>query len=222
MHYSVPGRLAKQLYHSGHALHQQGRYVEALTDLQHAEVAFRKHDARGHPFSHPLPNGISGLANALLLMASCYQKLGDYKAAVTCYETSLINSKFEKKKAAGPLRKKLIEEISFSYEKLVEEVELPERERLLKAVPALDLSFRFPYSLPPCLIPVARLYELAPERYRLYRGFYDLARNTDARARRESKGSDDLVMRRIGWYAWGIISAIWLMYALIILRIVSK
>lgn len=151
MHSSVPRRLAEQLYYSGHALYQQGRYVEALAELQQAEVAFREHEAHGHPFSHPLSNGISGLANALSLTASCYQNLGDYKAAVTCYETSLINSTFEKKKASGTFRKKLIEEISFSYEKLVEEVEQPERERLLKAVP----PWMYPSCSPTLFLPAS-------------------------------------------------------------------
>ncbi len=85
------------MFENGYALFLEKRYVQALSELQRAEDAFRKLDARGHPFTIPLSNGVSGLANALALSGQCWQFLGNYEKAVLLYETSLINAKFEKK-----------------------------------------------------------------------------------------------------------------------------
>lgn len=87
-----PG-LAEQLYLSSRALVHEGRYHDALIELQRAGNAFRSLDARAYLFLRKLINGVSGLANTLVLSGFCHQMPGNYKAALTCYETSLINSK---------------------------------------------------------------------------------------------------------------------------------
>ena len=92
--------MARQYYDSGHALLQQGRYHEALLELGRAENAYRALDARGHPFTQSLPNGISGLATRSCFPALCWQKLGDYTTAITYYETSLINVKVREENAS--------------------------------------------------------------------------------------------------------------------------
>jgi hypothetical protein len=58
-------RMAEQLYDAGFALFEEGRYEEALGNLNRAQEAFRQIDVRGHPFCNPLSNGISGFANTL-------------------------------------------------------------------------------------------------------------------------------------------------------------
>lgn len=91
-------RAAEQLYEAGRLLLDQSRYREALKPLDRAEETFRKMDVRGRPFSSRLSNGISGLANTLFLKGICFLKLGDYKRGAACFESSLVNSRFEKKK----------------------------------------------------------------------------------------------------------------------------
>jgi tetratricopeptide (TPR) repeat protein len=208
-------RLAEQQYYSGQALFQQGLYNEALIELLRAEDAFRELDARGHPFSKPLSNGVSGLANTLALSGRCFQKLGNYRSALTYYETSLINSKFERTKPLRTFLRQINEDISLCYEKVSET--LPDREALLDRDPEIDISFTFPYSLPLDAIPFARLYELAPRRYPRYEQFYTRARNKDAEIRRQTKTSDDSLMKRMSIYIWSILFVIWAVYGLIAL-----
>lgn len=93
----ITRRTAEKSYDTGHALFQQGRCNEALIELRRAEDAFRKLDTKGRLFYIPLPNRVSGFANTSALSGLCYEKLGDYRIALTRYETSLINEKFDKK-----------------------------------------------------------------------------------------------------------------------------
>lgn len=212
---SAERRMAEQLYHSGQALFEQGLYNEALRELRRAEDSFRSLDSGGHAFSHFLANGISGLANSLALSGLCCQRLGDYKSAITCYETSLINAKFEKKKPFRAFLKKLRQDMSFCYEKLCEDISPVERDNLTNREPEIDISFRFPYSLPSDVIPFARLYELSPEQHKQYEHFHKRARRKDAEIRRQSQTIDDSAMKRMSIYVWTILFTIWSVYALI-------
>ena len=116
-------RAAESLYENGYALFLEKRYMQALAELQRAEDAFRKLDARGHPFTIPLSNGVSGLANSLALSGQCWQLLGNYEKAAHLYETSLINSKFEKKKTFQEFMKTLQKNMLFCYQKKLEFVD---------------------------------------------------------------------------------------------------
>jgi hypothetical protein len=114
-------------------------------------------------------NGVSGLANALALSGRCHQQLGNFKAAIVCYETSLINEKFEKAKPFHAFLTALREDLISCYENergLLGEQTL---RGILDQAPELDASFLFPYSLDKNAIPLARLYELAPDRIRTSR-----------------------------------------------------
>lgn len=210
--------MAEERFNAGRALFQEGRYNEALIELHRAEDAFRKQDAPGHPFAVNLSNGVSGLANTLFLSGQCCQKLGDHKAALTYYETSLINAKFEKKRAFRAFMRQLSENMIFCYERTVEESGAGKRDLLLSTAPEIDVSFRFPYSLQPDLIPFARLYELAPERYPRYKDYFQRAKEKDAEYRRLSKTSDESTMRKMSIYVWGIIVVIWTIYGLIVVK----
>ena len=214
---STQRQIAENLYNTGSTLLHDGLFNEALIELRRAEDAFRIWDARGHPFTSRLPNGISGLANTLMLSGLCYQKLGNFKDALTCYETSLINAKFEKKSAVRAFRQTLAGNMVVCYEKILEDA-AGDRERFLGRDPDIDMSFRYPYSLAPDIIPLARLYELAPERYPLYKDFYNRAKKKDAELRRATKTSDESTLRRTSIYVWGILAAIWAIYGLITMR----
>lgn len=215
---SVQRRSAEQFFKSGQALFNQGLYNDALGELNRAENAFRELDARGHPFSSPLSNGVSGLANSLALSALCCRKLGNYRSALAFYETSLINAKFEKKKPFRAFLKQINEEMNFCYEQICGAVSLEDRKSLLAREPEIDISFRFPYSLSPELVPFARLYELAPARHPDYADCYLRALRKDAEIRRQSKTTDDSTMKRMSISIWGILLMIWAVYAIIALQ----
>ena len=212
---SVHRRMATQHYDSGHALLQQGRYHEALIELGTAENAFRTIDARGHPFTQPLSNGISGLANTLMLSGQCCQKLGDYSTAITYYETSQINVKFEKKRPLQKFLQNLNSDLAFCYEQVVEGMPRQERDRLLAQEPQIDVSFRFPFSLPLAQVPLARLAELAPERHPELQRFYQHARERDIDLRRRSKTADESTMKKMSIAVWSILFMIWAVYIVI-------
>jgi tetratricopeptide (TPR) repeat protein len=214
---STKRRMAENMYNSGRALFQEGLYNEALIELRRAEDAFRTWEALGHPFANRLSNGMSGLANTLSLSGLCYLKLGNFQAALTCYETSLINSKFEQKKALRNFERSLAENLILCYEKTLESADA-DRVNFLSRTPEIDVSFRFPYSLPQDIVPFARLYELAPERYSLYKDFYERAKEKDAELRHLSKTSDESAMKRTSIYVWGILAAIWAIYGLFVIK----
>lgn len=208
-------RMAEQFYNAGYSLFQEGRYDQALEELGRAEEAFRRLDARGHPWGHSLPNGVSGLANTFALQGQCHQKLGDYRKAVISYESSLINTTFEQKRPFRSFTAEVSKNMAWCYGKeLSPEASSPDS--LLTRGLEIDTSFRFPFSLRPELIPVARLYELEPELHRNLKVFYERAKKEDADFRHRNKRSEDAAMKRMSIFVWGIILTIWIVYGLIV------
>lgn len=216
----IKWQAAQQLYEKGVELFQGEQYKEAIAELRKAEDAFREIDAEGQPFGQTLPNGVSGHANSLLVKGRCYQKLGDYQTALTCFENSLINEKFENN---GPFRVFLRDvrlDLAACYEKILEYAE-PGTALNPATDPVIDVAFLFPFSLPPELIPLARLYETVPERYPQFAAFYSVAKKKDALMRKMDKRSDDSTMRRMSFYVWGGLIAIWVAYGIFVVRSLS-
>lgn len=185
--------------------------------LRRAEDAFRASDARGYPLTHALSNGVSGLANTLIVSGFCHQKLGYFKAALTCFEASLINSKFEKKKAFRDFINTVTGNLIACYENALKDSGDETRDRIPGHDPEIDISFQFPYSLPPDVIPFARLYELDPERYAHYRDYYQCAKEKDSERRQWSKTTDDSTMKRTSLTVWGVLFIIWAAYGIIVM-----
>ncbi len=211
-------RMAEQLYDAGNALFHEGRYEDALGELNRAQETFRQIDVRGHPFSNSLPNGISGFANTLFLQGLCCQKLGDYNNAVIFYETSLVNSKFEKKRPFQAFRKTFRQNVVTCYEKELETIDTPVLAGLLKQELEIDTAFVFPFSLNKDVIPIARLYELAPERHPQFKGFYERAKKQDDDIRGPEKMSDVATAKKMSMYIWGIMFTVWAAYGLIVVK----
>jgi tetratricopeptide (TPR) repeat protein len=210
--------MAKQLYDAGYALFQEGRYEESFRELNRAQAAFREIDVRGHSFFRPLSNGISGLANTLYLQGLCCQKLGDFNNAVTFYETSFINSKFEKSKPFQSFRESFRENMITCYEKELETIDASRLADLLMHEPKIDTAFVFPFSLNKDVIYIARLFELAPERFQQFRVFYERARQRDAEIREREKMSDVATTKKMSIYIWGILVTVWVAYGLIVVK----
>jgi tetratricopeptide (TPR) repeat protein len=208
---------AQQLYDGGYSFYQQSNYGQAIVELRKAEYLFRALDAQGHPFNYSLANKVSGLANTLALEGRCYLHMGEYRKAIPFYESSLINEKFERKRPFQRFQSDLRTELATCYEKELEKID-PEKLRMLKQAPPIDISFRFPFSLPQELIPVARLYELTPERYPHTGGFYGTARNLDNKLRQLDKVSDGSAMKKLSFYVWGTLVSIWIAYGLFAFR----
>ena len=213
---STTRRMAEKAYDAGHALFQQGHYDEALIELRRAEDAFRKLDAKGHLLGVPLPNGVSGLANTSALSGLCHEKLGDHISALTCYETSFINAKFEKKQPFLDFSKKLSPNMRSCYEEEIKNTDIATRDAILSQEAEIDISYRFPFSLTKAAIPFARLYELAPEQYGQFQDFYERARKKDSEIRRMSKSTDGSSVKKVSFYVWGVLSVIWIIYGLIV------
>jgi len=209
---------ALQHYHAGAALFEDQRYREALTELALAEKAFRTMDARGHPFTHSLSNGVTGLANTLAYEGLCHQHLGDHRAAVHCYETSFINSRFERKRRLRTFTATVDKNLLECYERLREQLPPDTLTRLLQEPMDFDTSCRFPFSLPVDAIMLARLYELAPERYASYRDFYQRARAQDDDRRKHEKRPDATRLRTRSIIVWGALIIIWALYGFIALE----
>jgi hypothetical protein len=93
-----------------------------------------------------------------------------------------------------------------------------ERENRMKRQDEIDLSFRFPYSLPPDSIPFARLYELSPTQYSQYENFYNRSKQKDAELRKQTKTTDFSTMKRMSIYVWSILFLIWAIYGLIVVE----
>jgi tetratricopeptide (TPR) repeat protein len=215
-------RIAEQLYEDGFALYREHRYEQALIELSRAADTFRKLDARGHPFSHPLSNGVTGHANALALAGRCHQQLGDIEKAIICFETSLINAKFERPKPFQDFVAAVRQDMLACYARVVEKSgPLTRQDVLVKDLP-IDPSYRFPFSLDKEAIPFARLYELAPERYPQLGDFFLGAREKDAALRRAGKGADDTRMRKAVFTIWLILGSLWAVYALMAVRVLSS
>ena len=132
------------MYLSGYTLFQECLYNEALIVLRRAEDAFAMR--ADTLFAHPLSNGISGLANTFILSGFCYQKLGNFKAALTCFETSLINAKFEKKKASRDFTKTFTENLIVCYENVLK-TSGDGRRDLTPGIPQSSLWFYYPLPL---------------------------------------------------------------------------
>lgn len=210
-------RMARQFYDGGFALFQQEKYDQALVELRKAEDIFRALDAQGHPFGYTFSNGVSGLSNTLVLEARCYQKTGGYQQAIRYYEGSLINEKFERKRHFHAFWSAVRPDVITCYEKTLENTGSAAPETLIQD-PRIDLSYVFPFSLPPELVPVARLYELAPERYPHVGNFYAAAKKKDVKLRRMDKISDESTMRKLSFYVWGVLVSIWVAYGLVVVH----
>ena len=209
---------AESLYVNGYALFLEKRYVQAIAELQRAEDVFRKLDARGHPFTIPLSNGVSGLANTLALSGQCWQLLGNYEKAITFYETSQINAKFEKKRPFQDFRKTLRENMLFCYQKKLELLDPKTLRQLVTQDPAIDGYYRFPFSLPEDTILIARLFELAPDQYPQFKDFYTSARHKDARMKRSDRSSDETATKRMSIVIWGILFIIMAVYIAVLIN----
>jgi tetratricopeptide (TPR) repeat protein len=210
--------IAQQVFERGSALLQQQKYEQALVDLRQAEQLFRKIDVRGHPFTIPLSNGVSGLANALAQSGLCYLKQGDSRKAAQCYESSLINSKFEK---MWPFRKfvKTVNENLFTcYETMLRSKRPEDLAEMLKSDPAIETAYEFPFSLSEYAVILARLFELSPDRYADHRQFYLRAKAKDREIRKREKKSDEASMRKLSFLIWSILIIIWAIYGVVVIE----
>ena len=163
---SEPGtrEQALSVFRRGEALALIGRHDEAVTELRTACDLYRQLDVRGHPFNIVLENGVTGLANAHFLLGTTLQAAGKYAEAITSLETSLVNERFERQVSFRAFRAGVNRALAACYEQRVGEADSAALAAGLAEDPVVDLSYRFPFSLQPLLIPVARLYELDPER----------------------------------------------------------
>ena len=211
-------RAAESLYENGYALFLEKRYMQALAELQRAEDSFRKLDARGHPFTIPLSNGVSGLANTLALSGQCWQLLGNYEKAITLYETSMINAKFEKKKPFQQFMKPLQKNMLVCYQKKLELIDQKTLHQIVTQEPDIDAYFRFPFSLQEDTILIARLYELAPEQHQQFKDFYTRAQHKDARMRQSDRSSDETATKRMSLAIWGILFIITAVYIAVLIN----
>lgn len=218
MHDTGNKMLAQKIFERGSALLQQQKYEQALVDLQQAEQLFRKIDVRGHPFTIPLSNGVSGLANALALSGLCYLKQGDCRKAAQCYESCLINSKFEKMWPFRKFLKTVNENLLSCYETLLRFERTEDRKDLLKSDPEIDTAYEFPFSLSEYGTILARLFELSPDRYADHREFYLRAKAKDRDIRRREKKSDEASMRKLSFLIWSILIIIWAIYGIVVIK----
>lgn len=218
MIFSMKRRTAESLYENGYALFLEKRYLQAFAEFQRAEDAFRKLDARGHPFTIPLPNGVSGLANTLALSGQCWQLLGNYEKAIPLYETSLINAKFERKKPFQEFKKTLQQNMLFCYQKKLELLDPKALQQLVMQEPDIDIYYRFPFSLREDTILIARLYELSPDEHRQFKDFYTRAQHKDAAMRRSDHNSDERAMKKMSISIWGILFVITAVYIIVLIN----
>jgi tetratricopeptide (TPR) repeat protein len=210
--------IAQQVFERGSALLQQQNYEQAIVDLQQAERLFRKIDVKGHPFTIPLSNGVSGLANALALSALCYLKQGDCRKAAQCYETSLINSKFEKMWPFRTFVKTVNENLLTCYETMLRSRRPEDIAAMLKSDPDIDTAYEFPFSLNEYAAILARIFELSPDRYADHRQFYHRAKTKDREIRRLEKKSDESSMRNLSFFIWSILIVIWAIYGMVVIK----
>ena len=210
--------LAQKIFERGSALLQQQKYEQALVDLQQAEQLFRKIDVRGHPFTIPLSNGVSGLANALALSGLCYLKQGDVRKAAQCYESCLINSKFEKMWPFRKFLKTVNQHLLTCYDTLLRSKWPEDPEKMLNSDPDIDTAYEFPFSLSEYAVILARLYELSPDRYAHHRQFYLRAKAKDREFRRREKKSDEASMRKLSFLIWSVLIIIWALYGVVVIK----
>lgn len=218
MHDTGNKMVAQQVFERGSALLQQQKYEQALVDLQHAEQLFRKIDVRGHPFTIPLSNGVSGLANALALSGLCFLNRGDYRKAAESYESSFINSKFEKMWPFRKFVKAVNENLLTCYDRMLSSNRPEDTAELLKSDPAIDTAYEFPFSLSEQATVLARLVELSPDRYADHRQFYLRAKAKDREIRRREKKTDEASMRKLSVLIWSILIIIWAIYGAVAIK----
>jgi tetratricopeptide (TPR) repeat protein len=209
---------AERLYENGYALYLEKRYLQALAELQQAEDAFRKLDARGHPFMRSLTNGVSGLANTLALSGQCWQLLGNYDKAIPLYETSLINAKFEKKRPFQKFLRTVQQDMHFCYQKKLELLDQNTLQQIVTQEPDIDRSYRFPFSLRKDAILIARLFELAPDHYEQFKDFYVRAQRKDAALRHSDRSSEERTTKIMSISIWGILFVITVVYIVILIN----
>ncbi|HWR73231.1 MAG TPA: hypothetical protein VN604_08675, partial [Nitrospirota bacterium] len=186
--------------------------------LQQAADMFRVIDARGHPFNYTLPNGVTGLANTLALEGRCFHRMGDLDRALTFYEMSLINAKFERKKPFKKFLRDLHADMKHCYEHKLNGYSNDARSDLLRQPVQIDPSYCFPFSLEPDRIPLARLYEIDPLRHVHFKDFYEASLKKDKEKRLKDKKSDESMMRTMSISIWAILLAIWSVYIVVFIR----
>jgi tetratricopeptide (TPR) repeat protein len=208
-------RAAEQTYLTGRTLFEQGKFSEALAELTKAEDAFRKFDVRGHPFWHVLDNGLSGLAHTLYLKGQCLENLGDCTGALTCYETSLINRKFERRRPFRKFWQALRRQMTMCYEMRLNSsiADLLEAQDV-----KVDISRIFPFSLDADRLPLARLYELDPDRHRQFKDFYVRAKERDSQLRRMSQAPGLSSVKRLAFLVGGTMALILITYGIVVYR----
>lgn len=214
-------KAARTLFDEGMTLFQEQRYPQALTVLQQAADKYRAVDARGHPFNDTLPNGISGLANTLALMGRCLRNRGDEDGALTFFEMSLVNERFERKKSFKKFLRGIQEDLRACYEHKLERYSEKAIDDLLRQPVQIDTRYRFPFSLDGKLVALARLYEIAPIPYERFRAFYDTSRKTDNEVRRNIRDTDETAIRTLGYSLWAVLFVIWSVYVVILIRVAA-
>jgi tetratricopeptide (TPR) repeat protein len=213
---SLTWREAEQFFLRGQSLFRENRYEQGLIELRRAERAFRRLDARGHLFRRTLSNGVSGLSNTLVLSGRCHQNLGNYEQAIACYETSLINATFERKKPFRAFLTNMRQELAVCYETELNKISGPALQDITGRDAEIDISFRFPFSLDKHLIPLARIYELAPDRFPQFRDLYVRSQNRDRELRRNTTGTVEAHLKKITVFVWVVLGALWAAYSLIV------
>jgi tetratricopeptide (TPR) repeat protein len=209
---------AREAFERGSALVQQGSYEQAIPELQLAEALFRQDDARGHPFPKPLANGVSGLANSLFLSGRCYEQLEDHRLAARCYETSLINAKFEKRRPFRSFSQSVNRNLCSCYERLLASMPAERVEAMLGSELEISIDRRFPFSPPVDAVVLFRLYELDPDRFARFRDAYHRARARDVDIRKREKKSDETTMRKLSFTIWTILIVIWAIYGIVVIK----
>ncbi len=205
-------RTAERLYKAAYSLFQERRYEQALIELRRAEDAFLRLDAQGHPFGHLLSNGVSGLANTLALSGRCYQQLGNAEQAIDCYEASFINSKFERTKPFASFAEDLRRDLIACYADSMKNMDEQTKIGVMGQDVMIDTSFRFPFSLKKDAVILARLYELAPERYPCLKDFALRAAEQDAALRRSDKKNRESRLQKAHVYVMLVFGSLWVAY----------
>jgi tetratricopeptide (TPR) repeat protein len=212
-------RTAEQFFLSGQTLFQKGHFEQALIELRRAEKEFRSLDAQGTPFRPVLSNGVSGLANTLALSGRCYQELGNFEQAIIRYETSFINAQYEKAKPFQTFTLPLQKDMIRCYEAELKNLDDKTLLRILNQDMELDITFRFPFSMSKKAIPLARLYELDPERYPQFKEFYLRSSHADSDSRRNAGTElDESRMKRAVMSIWMLLSVLWATYSMIVVK----
>jgi hypothetical protein len=158
------------------------------------------------------------MANALYLLGVCHERIGDIPRAITCFETACINERFERTVPFRAFLQDLAPVLTSCYERQIKTAGREDVSPLLNVETVTDSTCRFPFSLAAEIIPYARLYELAPRRYRQYEQFYRRARKMDALLRSAGSKTDEATMHKISIIVWTVIATIWTVYGIVVAR----